>query len=218
MSTRSGRKCSISDVSTSPPWMPWRSSSSLYMPAGRPKRCQLVFTASILWRTRSSRLTMPMISSLPPCELTNTILLHAGARDRRAELGPGFDQRCGRQRQRARRMQMLVRLADRLDRQDADVEVVGQDGDHLVQHALHDRRVGRDRQMRPVLLDRGDRQHGDRRLAGRSRRIRWCGSRPTRRALAVIFSTAPFSRTDVTLDAVQSQRLLSKPLSPRPRP
>ena len=42
MSTRSGRKCSISDVSTSPPWMPWRTSMSLNKPCGRPNRSQLV--------------------------------------------------------------------------------------------------------------------------------------------------------------------------------
>ena len=73
MSTSSGRKWSISEVSTSPPWMPWRSSSSEYIPCGRPKRCQLVLTASMPNFTRSSRVTMPMISSLPPCDLTTTI-------------------------------------------------------------------------------------------------------------------------------------------------
>ena len=49
------------------------------MPSGWPKRVQLVFTHSILARTRSSRATIPMISSLPPCELTNTSLRMPGA-------------------------------------------------------------------------------------------------------------------------------------------
>ena len=36
--------------------------------------------------------------------------------------------------------------------------------DHGIDHALPDDRVGRDREMRPVLLDRRDRQHRDRLL------------------------------------------------------
>ena len=105
------------------------------MPSGRPKRCQLVFTASMLRRTRNSRVTMPMISSLPPCELTTTSFLTPARAIDSAEFGPGLDQRGRRQGQRARRMEMLVGLADRLDRQDADVEIVGQARDHGLQHA-----------------------------------------------------------------------------------
>ena len=108
------------------------------MPAGRPKRCQLVLTASMPKRTRSSRVTMPMISSLPPCELTTTIFLTPA----RATEAPSSVQASisvgGRQRQRARRVKMLVRLADRLHRQDADVEIVRQAGDDRVEHAVHD--------------------------------------------------------------------------------
>ena len=88
-------------------------------------------------------------------------LPHAGAGDRSAKLGPGVDQRRRRQGQRARRIKVLVRLADRLDREEADVEIVGQMFDHRFQHALHDRGVGRHRQMRAVLFDRRDRDHGD---------------------------------------------------------
>ena len=44
---------------------------------------------------------------------------------------------------------IIVRLADRLHRRDADVEVVGQPRDHRLQHAVHDRRVGRGGQVRP---------------------------------------------------------------------
>ena len=165
MSTRSGRKCSISEVSTSPPWMPWRSSSSVYMPAGRPKRCQLVFTASILWRTRSSRRDDAHDLLVAAMRIDEDELAHAGAGDRRAELGPGLDQR------RWPEASACPAHADArwTCRPPGPAGCGCRDRragmrDHLVQHALHDRGVGRHRQMRPVLLDRRDRQDGDRRL------------------------------------------------------
>ena len=182
------------------------------MPAGRPKRCQLVFTASMLKRTRNSRVTMPMISSLPPCELTTTsFLTPARATDAPSSVQASISV-VARQRQRARRMQMLVRLADRLDRQDADVEIVGQPRDHRLQHAVHDRRVGRDRQMRPVLLDRRDRQHGDRRLRVDRRHIRWSGKSPHQtRLLLVVTSTSSIAEACMA-PAEYLSRAFPKPL------
>ncbi|MNL68440.1 hypothetical protein D3C87_1931590 [compost metagenome] len=64
--TSSGRKCSINDVSTSPPWMPYCLSCSLIKPSGWPKRPQWVQITAIWWRTRNSRPTMLMMSALPP--------------------------------------------------------------------------------------------------------------------------------------------------------
>ena len=134
------------------------------MPAGRPKRCQLVFTASMSWRTRSSRATMPMISSLPPCELTKTSLRTPA----RATEAPSSVQasisvaagsvsvpgacRCSFDLPTAWTGRMRMSRSS------------GRRAITVVQHALHDRGVGRHRQMRPVLLDRRHRQHGDRRL------------------------------------------------------
>ena len=71
-------------------------------------------------------------------------LAQAGPRDGDAELGPGIDQRGGRQRQRPGGMKVLVGLADRLHRQDADVEIIRQPRNDSVKHAVHDGGVGRD--------------------------------------------------------------------------
>ena len=59
---------------------------------------------------------------------------------------------------------MLVRLADRLNGQEQRRQIRRQLGDHGIDHALADDGIGRDRKMRPVLLDRRDRQHRDRLL------------------------------------------------------
>src|SRR5207245_1732833 len=66
-----------------------------------------------------------------------------------------------RQGQGAGHPQMLVGFSDLLDRQDPDVEITGQTIDECLEHATVDRRVDANRQMRPVLLDGGDRQDGD---------------------------------------------------------
>ena len=57
---------------------------------------------------------------------------------------------------------MLVRLADRLQRQDEHVEVVRHERRHAPEIALVDEGVDADRQMRSVLLDRRDGQDRDR--------------------------------------------------------
>ena len=66
---------------------------------------------------------------------------------------------------------MLVRFSDGLDRQEQHREFVGQPGEDRVDHALHDRGVGHDRQMRAVLLDRRDGQHGNRRIRIEPRKL-----------------------------------------------
>ena len=57
---------------------------------------------------------------------------------------------------------MLVRFADRLDRQGEDVEIVRYERGGAVEIALVDEGVDADRQMRTVLLDRGDGEERDR--------------------------------------------------------
>jgi hypothetical protein len=56
---------------------------------------------------------------------------------------------------------MLVRRADPLHWQDRDVERLRQAGEDAIHHRVGDDRVGAERQMRPVLLDRRQRHHGD---------------------------------------------------------
>ena len=56
---------------------------------------------------------------------------------------------------------VLVRLADRLHRQDADIEIGGRPLHQEVQMALVDDGIGADWQMRPMLLDGGDREDRD---------------------------------------------------------
>ena len=53
---------------------------------------------------------------------------------------------------------MLVGFSDRLDRQEQHPQIVGEAGEHGLDHALGDRGVGHHREMRPVLLGGGDRQ------------------------------------------------------------
>src|SRR6516162_9562292 len=59
---------------------------------------------------------------------------------------------------------MLVRFSDRLGWQEQDGEILGQLKNGFGYHAFRDGGVGRDRQMRAVLLGGRDRQNGDRRL------------------------------------------------------
>ena len=106
-------------------------------------------------------------------------LLDAGAVDAVADVEPEFCRRLPGAGQRSRRRDVLVRFADRLHRQERHRQVVGQELDRPPDHALGDAGVGVDRQMRPMLLDRRDRQHGDpaRRVA--PRRSRGWSSRPS---------------------------------------
>ncbi len=132
----------------------------LRMPEARPARLHHEHVGG----TRSSRATIPIISSLPPCELTMTSLrtparLTESPSSVHASIATwaGSDKRAGGP-------DMFVRFANRLDRQAAHVEIVGE---HLCcgrQHAVGDQRVGADGKMRPVLLGRGGRQDRDRRI------------------------------------------------------
>ena len=58
-------------------------------------------------------------------------------------------------------MQMLVRFSHRLNRQDANVEVVRAGLAKFIQHAFRDHRIDPDRQVRAVLLDRCRGQDGN---------------------------------------------------------
>ena len=112
-------------------------------------------------RTRSSRTTAASTATLPPCELMTMSLRQPV----RATLSPISVQ--------ARTIvsiekvsvpgycEVLVRLADRLDGQEQHRQVVGNPDDGALEIALVDERVDADRQMRPMLLDRGDGQHRD---------------------------------------------------------
>ena len=57
---------------------------------------------------------------------------------------------------------MLVRLADFLNRQDAEIEIAGCRGTQRVEMATVDGAVGAKRKMRAMLFGRGDRQDRDR--------------------------------------------------------
>ena len=104
---------------------------------------------------------MSIIGTLPPWELMTISLLDAGAADAVADVEPELRRRLPGRGQGAGRGDVLVRLADRLDGQEGHRQVIGEQFDRAGDHALGDRGVGGDRQMRPVLLDRGDRQNGD---------------------------------------------------------
>ena len=100
--------------------------------------------------------TASIAGTLPPCEFMKTSLRQPA----RATLSPisvqTRDQRLERQRQRAGIFDVLVRRADRLQRQEQHRQVGGQARDRAREIALADERVDADRQMRPVLLDRRD--------------------------------------------------------------
>ena len=88
-------------------------------------------------------------------------LAHAGAREAFADLGPGSDRGRRRQGQRAGKGEMLDRNADALHRQEGHRQVSGEHIADARQIGFGDERIDAERQMRPVLLDRGKRQHGD---------------------------------------------------------
>src|SRR5260221_9673492 len=82
-----------------------------------------------------------------------------GTVDAFTDLGPQPDQGLGAQRQSPGKGLVLVRLADLHRRQHEDA--VGHQRHRRAHDALIDDRVDAERQMRPVLLDRGDRQNSD---------------------------------------------------------
>ena len=85
----------------------------------------------------------------------------AGARDAFAERHPALQRDFGRQRQRARIVDMLGGNPDRLQRQEGHRDVVGQQLAHPREIGLRDHDVGAEGQMRTVLLGRRQRQHRD---------------------------------------------------------
>ena len=100
--------------------MPWRSSSAENNPSGAPKRDQLVVTAEkpvlraqILRDQRHRRAVAAMARH-------HHELPDAGARDAFAERHPLLQRDLGRQRQRARIVDMFGGNADRLQRQEGD--------------------------------------------------------------------------------------------------
>lgn len=74
MSTRSGAKCSIREVSTKPPWMPCRASAGLTSPSGLPRRLHMQATANICDVARSRRQTMSTTCGCPPRLFSSTSL------------------------------------------------------------------------------------------------------------------------------------------------
>ena len=88
-------------------------------------------------------------------------LAQAGAMQRFGDLAPRLEGGRGGKRQRAGEIEVLVRLADLLHRQERHRQSLRQQGAHARQIGLADVAVDAERQMRPVLLDRRDRQHGD---------------------------------------------------------
>ena len=106
------------EVSTAPPWMPWRSSSageqSVRRAEARPARGDrehAVLRAQILRDQRHRGAVAAMAGD-------HHELLDAGARDAFAERHPVLQRGLGRQRQRARIIDMLGGNADRLHRQE----------------------------------------------------------------------------------------------------
>ena len=156
-----GLNASISEVSTSPPWMPCARSSAENMPSGRPSRCQAACTASMRCLTRNSRATMSMTGTLPPCEFMK-ISLRQPARATLSPISvqarmivssekvsvPGYSM-CS--------LDLPIAWTGRIQHR----QIAGVARDRPGQIALVDERIDADRQMRPVLLDRRDRQHGD---------------------------------------------------------
>jgi hypothetical protein len=82
-------------------------------------------------------------------------------RDALADRHPFLQRDIGRQRQRARVIDMFGGNADRLQRQKGDGKRDRQQLAHPRQIGLADQDVGFQRQMRAVLFGRGQRQHRD---------------------------------------------------------
>jgi hypothetical protein len=83
------------------------------------------------------------------------------ARETFAKLDPGGDGRLRRECQRSRVSEVLGRNANPLDRQKGDRKVVGQSFARAAEISLGNEAIDAERQMRPVLFDRRERQHRD---------------------------------------------------------
>ncbi len=88
-------------------------------------------------------------------------LAQAGLGNLRADRRPDRDQKLRAERQRAGAINVFIGLADLLQRQHEEIEIVGALDLQFCQHALSDRDIGCDRQVRAMLLGRGDRQDRD---------------------------------------------------------
>jgi hypothetical protein len=84
-----------------------------------------------------------------------------GSRHALAKLGPCRDRGGGRECERAGIGEVLSRNADALRRQERDRQVRRQIVPHPPQVGFGNERIDAERQMRPVLLDGCERQHGD---------------------------------------------------------
>ena len=123
MRTVCGRKASISEVSASPPWMPWRIS--------RARKAARIAEPVPGRVHREHPVPDPQLArddvddgDVAAVRVDEDELAAAGPVHALADLRPGADQGLGRQGERAGKGEMLVRLADRLDRQDEHVEIV----------------------------------------------------------------------------------------------
>ena len=86
---------------------------------------------------------------------------YPGARDALAQLDQQMGEGLGGEKQRAGIGDMLLALADALDRQRRDRQVGGGRRQGAIEQFAVDAAIDEHRQMRPVLLDRTDRKHGD---------------------------------------------------------
>ncbi len=163
MCTVSGARCSIIEVSISPPWMPKRCSCALNSPltaSGSGRLNQLLPYTSRPQRWRSSRATMSMAATLPPWPLNSSSFLMPARATHSPSSRPQRDQRAGRQRQRAGVGAVLGGQAQLLWRQKQHRQLGRQQRQRRIQHALQQRGIDRQRQVRPMLLDGGHGQHG----------------------------------------------------------
>ena len=162
MSTRSGARCSMSEVSSVPPWIPIPSSSGgddaalVGRQAGMgEERHQAVVEAQLAVGDVDQQ---GRVAAVPVQE-------HQPAGGRRRDAAPEVvehgEQRRRRQPDRARRPGVLVRLRVGERRQQPRVELVADPLDGGLGHPFGDQQVGVERQVRAVLLDRAERLHDD---------------------------------------------------------
>ena len=162
MSTRSGARCSISDVSSVPPWTPMPSSSAADGPpwsGGTPGWARNVISP---WRRRSSRLATPSSAELPPWPLKNTSLPGRRHGDAAADVVEHGEQRrrptarsCPPTR-RARSTSCRRAAAAATRRARSPTRSTAASATRV-----GDQQVGAERQVRAVLLDRAERLHED---------------------------------------------------------
>ncbi len=101
---------------------------------------------------------------LAAVRVENDELANAGASDVPADLEPGFEQGFRFERESARKVRMFRACAEIERRQEQGGDVVRHGGQRGPHNTLVDQRIRGERQMRPVLLDRGDGEYGHRSL------------------------------------------------------